>query len=103
MAVALHLIEEALAHLQQVGGAAAAGDGGMKGLVASVPDVEQVVGALHLHHLGEGMGGGQNLGLPGVVAALDGELQHQPLRSEERRVGKGVDLGGRRTTKRKYK
>ena len=83
--VAFGLIEQRGAHLQQVQGAAAGCDGGVEGLVPGIPEAEHVLRPLHFHHLGQGVGAGQHLGLPGIVAALDGQGHQHGLQ-----VGAGI-------------
>src|SRR2546426_7876260 len=62
-----------------------------------------------LRHLGDDAHGrrrGFDGGVPRAGADVGGGLRarrHQPSRSEERRVGKSVDLGGRRIIKKKKK
>ena len=73
MAVALGLIEQIGAHLQQVLGTAACGDGAMKSLVPHIPDIEDFFAGLYIHHFGQGMGLGHDLRFPRIIAALDGE------------------------------
>ncbi|MCY1406194.1 hypothetical protein D9M71_214530 [compost metagenome] len=85
MAIALGLVEQVGARLQQVLGAATGGDGGVEGLVALVPDIQALLAGLHLHHLGQGMGAGEHRGFPGVVAALDGQADDHCLQ-----VGAGI-------------
>ncbi|MNE57718.1 hypothetical protein D3C80_1527020 [compost metagenome] len=65
--------------------AAAGDDGGVKGLVAGVPQAQLLLGVAHLDHLGQGVGAGEDLRLPGVVAALDGQAEQHRFQ-----IGAGV-------------
>ena len=79
MAIALRLIEQRRARLQQVLRAATGGNGSVKGLMTGIPKAEHLFAVLNLQHLREAMGAGNNLRLPSVVTPRYRQAENQRL------------------------
>src|SRR5947208_15913666 len=74
--------------------------GGAGEVPAAGPEVQESDGSAAPARAGHGLRGGQlRRRRPPARPAAQGRTAHR--RSEERRVGKGVELGGRRTSKKK--